>query len=111
MHRRRAAPILTDAGWLVLYHGADESNRYCLGALLLHRDDPQKILGRCVAPVMEPTEPYETTGFFGNVVFTNGHVLDGDRLTIYYGASDQFVCAAVASVRDLVRSALDGGIS
>ena len=97
-----AAPIATDAGWLVLYHGADHSDRYCLGTMLLDRNHPERVLARCTAPVMEPAADYETAGFFGNVVFTNGHVLDGNRLTIYYGASDQYVCGAVTSVSTLL---------
>ena len=41
---------------------------------------------------MEPIAPYEQTGFFGNVVFTNGHVVRGDEVTVYYGASDEVIC-------------------
>jgi predicted GH43/DUF377 family glycosyl hydrolase len=50
---------------------------------------------------MEPTEVYETTGFFGHVVFTNGHVVAGDTITIYYGAADEFVCGASFSIQDI----------
>jgi predicted GH43/DUF377 family glycosyl hydrolase len=56
---------------------------------------------------MEPTEPYELQGFFGQVVFTNGHIADvvNDTITIYYGAADEFVCAAkftVSSIMDML---------
>jgi len=97
-----ASPIRTEKGWLVLYHGADEFHRYCLGLLLLDLNDPAKVLARGKEEVMEPTAPYEKTGFFGNVVFTNGHVLDGDKLTIYYGASDEVICGATFSVKQLL---------
>lgn len=97
-----AAPIATPDGWLALYHGADASSRYCLGTLLLDRDNPAHVVGRGRAPVMQPLAPYEQTGFFGHVVFTNGQVLDGDRLTIYYGASDSVIGAAEFSVSDLL---------
>ena len=50
--------------------------------------DPSKVIARTIEPIMMPTEAYELSGFFGYVVFTNGHVVDGDRLTIYYGAAD-----------------------
>ncbi len=103
-----AEPILTERGWLEIYHGADADNRYCLGALLLDRDDPAKVLARSVEPIMEPTAPYEQTGFFGNVIFTNGHLVDGDTLTLYYGASDEVICAATMSVRAVLDS-LDQG--
>jgi predicted GH43/DUF377 family glycosyl hydrolase len=50
---------------------------------------------------MIPTAPYELTGFFGNVVFTNGHIVDGDTITLYYGASDEFVCGATLSIKEI----------
>ena len=52
-------------------------------------------------PIMVPSEPYETSGFFGNVVFTNGHVVNDDQVTIYYGASDEFVCGAHFSLKEI----------
>ena len=73
-----AAPIRTPDGWLEIYHGADADHRYCLGALLLDLESPWKVLARSREPIMEPIADYERTGFFGNVVFTNGHVVDGD---------------------------------
>ena len=97
-----AEPIWTERGWLVIYHGADENSRYCLGAALLDRDDPSKALARSLEPIMEPTAPYELTGFFGNVVFTNGHVLDGDTITLYYGAADEVICGAYLSISEIL---------
>lgn len=99
-----AAPIKTKKGWLEIYHGANDKSQYCLGALLLDLKDPSKVLARSEAPIMTPKEPYELTGFFGNVVFTNGHVVDGDRLTIYYGASDEVVCGATFSIDAILAS-------
>ena len=40
-----------------------KQNRYCLGALLLDLNEPWKVIARSARPIMEPTEPYETTGF------------------------------------------------
>ena len=91
-----AAPIRTPEGWLEIYHGADERHRYCLGALLLDLEAPWKVIRRSREPIMEPIAEYEQTGFFGNVVFTNGHVVDGDTVTLYYGASDTVICGAQA---------------
>ena len=99
-----AEPILTDRGWLCLYHGANEQSRYCLGALLLDRSDPGKVLARSYEPIMEPQASYELTGFFGNVVFTNGHTVDGDTVTIYYGASDEVICGARFSIQEILAS-------
>jgi len=98
-----AAPIKTDEGWLEIYHGADFEHRYCLGAVLLDLDDPSKVLVRSVEPLLEPVAEYEKTGFFGNVVFTNGHLVKGDDLTIYYGASDEVICGARFSIREILQ--------
>jgi predicted GH43/DUF377 family glycosyl hydrolase len=97
-----AAPIKTNRGWLVIYHGANEKNRYCLGALLLDFQNPACVLARSDKPIMEPLADYEQIGFFGNVVFTNGHLVDGDMVTIYYGASDRVICAAKLSLVEIL---------
>lgn len=98
------SPIPTDEGWLMIYHGADAANRYCLGAMLLDADDPSEVIARSEEPLMEPSEPYELEGFFGNVVFTNGHVVDGDRILMYYGASDKVICRADFSVSAILET-------
>lgn len=97
-----AAPIKTDRGWLVIYHGADQRQRYCLGALLLQLDDPRQIIGRSNEAIMEPIADYEKAGFFGNVVFTNGHIIEGDQITMYYGASDSVICMATLSIKEVL---------
>ena len=103
-----AAPIRTSRGWLEIYHGATNDNRYCLGAMLLDLKEPWKVLARSEDPIMEPAAAYEKVGFFGNVVFTNGHVVDGDRLTVYYGASDSVICGARFSISQILASLLSG---
>ncbi|SEP34148.1 Predicted glycosyl hydrolase, GH43/DUF377 family [Flavobacterium sp. CF108] len=99
-----AAPIKTDKGWLEIYHGANENHQYCLGAFLMDLNDPSKVIARTIEPIMVPTTEYELSGFFGNVVFTNGHIVepDGDTLTMYYGASDEFVCGAQFSIKEIL---------
>ncbi|MBO9732114.1 MAG: glycoside hydrolase family 130 protein [Chitinophaga sp.] len=99
-----AAPIKTAEGWLEIYHGANIHHQYGLGALLLDLHDPSKVLARSEDPIMMPEAPYELTGFFGQVVFTNGHVVKGDELTIYYGAADEVVCAARLSIAEILSS-------
>ena len=99
-----AAPIKTDKGWLEIYHGANEKHQYCLGAFLMDLNDPTKILGRTMEPIMVPTEKYELSGFFGFVVFTNGHIIKGDELTLYYGAADEFVCGAKFSIAEILNT-------
>jgi predicted GH43/DUF377 family glycosyl hydrolase len=99
-----APPIKTARGWLEIYHGADNNHRYCLGALLLDLNDPSKLLARSEEPIMEPTAGYEQTGFFGNVVFTNGHCVEGDTLCLYYGASDEVICQAEFSINEILNT-------
>ncbi len=97
-----AAPIKTSEGWLEIYHGADAQHRYCLGAVLLDLKDPTKVLARSHDPLLEPVADYEKTGFFGNVVFTNGHLVNGDEITMYYGASDEVICGARFSIEEIL---------
>jgi predicted GH43/DUF377 family glycosyl hydrolase len=101
-----AAPIKTSEGWLEIYHGADKHQRYCLGAVLLDLHDPRKVLARSHDPILEPELDYEKTGFFGNVVFTNGHVVDGDQVMVYYGASDEVICGAVLHIEEVLDAVL-----
>lgn len=86
----------------MIYHGATKENRYCLGAILLDLEDPSKVIARSDEPIMEPIAEYEQTGFFGNVVFTNGHIVKGDTIQMYYGASDEFVCEANFSIKEIL---------
>lgn len=99
-----ASPIRTDKGWLEIYHGANHQHQYCLGAFLLDKSDPSRVLARTEEPIMVPSAEYEISGFFGHVVFTNGHIVkpDGDTLVIYYGASDEFVCGAEFSIKEIL---------
>ncbi len=99
-----AAPVRTPEGWLEIYHGATKEHRYCLGALLLDLNDPSKVIARSEEPIMEPIAPYEQTGFFGNVVFTNGHYVDGDTIHLYYGASDEVICGATLSIAEILKT-------
>ncbi|SKB63644.1 glycoside hydrolase family 130 protein [Daejeonella lutea] len=98
-----AAPIKTERGWLEIYHGANAKHQYCLGAVLLDLNNPFIVLARTAEPIMIPKEPYELSGFFGHVVFTNGHIVepDGDTITFYYGAADEFVCGARFSIKEI----------
>lgn len=96
-----AAPIKTEKGWLEIYHGANETHRYCLGAVLLDLENPVIVLARTEEPIMQPKESYELNGFFGSVVFTNGHLVNGNELTIYYGAADEFICGAKFSIEEI----------
>jgi polysaccharide biosynthesis protein PslF len=100
-------PIRVDDGWLEIYHGADRTNRYGMGAALLDAGDPTKVLARTPKPLMVPELPYEQDGFLHDVVFPSGHVEMGrNRIRIYYGAADEAI-AAVDVDLDEVHAALE----
>jgi len=54
--------------------------------MLLDLNDPSRVLARSEEPILQLAEDYEKNGFFGQVVFSNAHLVDGDELTLYYGA-------------------------
>jgi predicted GH43/DUF377 family glycosyl hydrolase len=84
------SPIELNEGWLVLTHGVGSLRRYSIGALLLDKDDPSRIIGRLERPLISPEER-ERTGYVPNVVYTCGSILHGDRLIIPYGSADQSI--------------------
>jgi predicted GH43/DUF377 family glycosyl hydrolase len=96
-----AVPFKTEYGWLEIYHGLGSDNRYCLGAVLLDATQPWKVIARAENPIFEPQSDYETSGFFGNVVFTCGLLYERDILKIYYGAADTAICYAELPVQDV----------
>lgn len=99
-----AVPFKTEYGWLEVYHGVGLDNRYCLGAVLLDADRPWKVIARAENPIFEPQVDYETSGFFGNVVFTCGLLYEQDKLRIYYGAADTTICYAELPLKDVFKS-------
>ena len=96
-----AQVLKTDKGWLQIYHGVDSNNRYCLGALLLDINNPEKIIARSSKPLLEPEADYERVGFFNNVVFTCGALIEDDILKVYYGGADRVMALAEISLNDL----------
>lgn len=105
-----AVPIRTEHGWLEFYHGADGEDRYSMGALLLDLEDPSRVIARSEVPVLEPMAPYEVEGFFGNVVFSCGALVEGRRLLLYYGVSDESMAVASFSLNEILDS-LSAGVS
>lgn len=96
-------PFRVDDGWLEVYHGADRTNRYGMGAMLLDADDPAKVLARSSHPLLGPELEYERSGFLLDVVFPSGHVaLDEERIRVYYGAADSYLAAADFSIADIL---------
>lgn len=99
-----AVPFLTERGWLEIYHAATPGERYCLGAVLLDRDYPERVIAKSPEPILQPEAPYEVHGFKDNVVFTCGAVVRGDTVTIYYGGADRVMAAVDMSVSEILAS-------
>jgi predicted GH43/DUF377 family glycosyl hydrolase len=99
-----AVPIKTEKGWLELYHGASKDDRYCMGAVLLDLEDPAKVLARTDQPILEPEASYEVDGFFGNVVFSCGAVVEGDIVKMFYGVADTSMACAELSLQEILDS-------
>ncbi|WP_057915542.1 glycoside hydrolase family 130 protein [Peribacillus muralis] len=99
-----AVPIKTERGWLELYHGATTDHRYCMGAVLLDLENPTKVIARSEKPILEPEEDYEVEGFFGNVVFSCGAVIEGDIVKMFYGVADTSMACAELSLQEILDS-------
>ena len=97
-------PFLTEKGWLEIYHGATADDVYCLGALLLDKDNPTKVLAKSNKPIFESLEQYELNGFMPSVVFACGCIVDGDDIHMYYGNCDENICYAKLSVKEILKT-------
>ncbi len=95
------SPIETEAGWLVLSHGVGAMRKYCIGAFLLDRDDPTRVLGRLREPLIKPGEN-EREGYVPNVVYSCGSLLHGRQLVIPYAMSDYATTFATASLDEVL---------
>jgi len=100
-------PIKTPRGWLDIIHGVFSpagGTYYYMGAMLLDLEQPWKIIGRTNSWILAPQETYERTGNCDNTVFPCGALGDWDKdeLRLYYGATDDKICLATGSLRELV---------
>jgi predicted GH43/DUF377 family glycosyl hydrolase len=100
------SPIETEAGWLVLTHGVGAMRRYCIGAMLLDRDDPFRVIGRLDEPLISPTEN-EREGYVPNVVYSCGGQIHGDHLILPYAMSDYASRFAIVSLERLLELLTD----
>lgn len=95
------SPIETDAGWLVLSHGVGPMRKYCIGAFLLDRDDPAKLIGRLREPLLAPNAS-EREGYVPNVLYTCGALLHQGELIIPYGMADHATGFATVPLNEVL---------
>jgi beta-1,2-mannobiose phosphorylase / 1,2-beta-oligomannan phosphorylase len=107
-------PLLTDAGWLMFYHGVETLDAsvkrvcYRLGAMLLERDNPAKVLARTAEPIMEPETYYERFGLYiPNVIFPTANVVVDDLIYLYYGVCDTAIALATVPLDELLKQLLN----
>lgn len=100
-------PIETDEGWIMFYHGVmnfASGMMYSMGAAILDKEQPWKVLYRTKGMLMGPEEIYERAGDCGNVIFPCAALTDSEtgRIAIYYGAADTVVGLCFCEVNELI---------
>lgn len=100
------SPLKTKEGWLVLYHATTRDCGYKLGAMLLDKKDPTKVIARSKAPLLEPTVWYENEGSKPNIVYSCGAVVKNETLFVYYGSADTVTCVATVPINRLLEALL-----
>lgn len=115
-------PILTEHGWLIIYHGVGGTSMprngarqlsYSAGVMILSKEHPQVIRYRSAEPVLTPYSAQERNGTVANVVFPTG--IDRrddlgcpDRFDVYYGMADNRIGVARLDMPDSLPS---GGVA
>ena len=100
------SPIELDEGWLLLTHGVGPVRKYTIGAVLLDKDDPTRVLARAREPLVRP-EATERAGYVPNVVYTCGAMRHGDRIILPYAISDTFSNFATIKIKSLLEALVD----
>jgi predicted GH43/DUF377 family glycosyl hydrolase len=97
------SPIELDEGWLLLTHGVGPVRKYSIGAALLDKSDPSKVLARSREPLLRP-EPSEREGYVPNVVYTCGAMRHNDEIILPYAVSDTFSNFATIKISQLMQA-------
>ncbi|MEQ1783354.1 MAG: glycoside hydrolase family 130 protein [Hyphomonadaceae bacterium] len=95
------SPIELDEGWLVLTHGVGAMRQYSIGAALVDKKDPSKLLGRSTEPFLTPIDETRE-GYVPNVVYTCGALKVGERVLIPYGVADSAIRFVSVKISDLL---------
>ena len=95
------SPLEIDEGWLLLTHGVGVVRNYCMGAALLDRDDPSRVLKRTPKPLLEPS-PEDRDGYVPNVVYSCGGLVRGRTLLLPYGIADDYTAFATVDLDRLM---------
>jgi predicted GH43/DUF377 family glycosyl hydrolase len=102
------SPIETDKGWLLITHGVGAMRRYAIGAVLLDKQDPSKVLGRTREPLLVPNEN-EREGYVPNVVYSCGSMIHANQLVLPYAMADHATRIALVDLEELLEYMLGDG--
>ena len=94
-------PIELDEGWLLLTHGVGAMRKYSIGAVLLDKQDPSKVLARTSDPVLAAVNQ-DREGYVPNVVYTCGAMKHGETIFMPYGIADSSVAFASVPIPALL---------
>ena len=94
-------PIELDEGWLLLTHGVGAMRKYSIGAVLLDKRDPSKVIGRTAEPILAAKDQ-DREGYVPNVVYSCGAIRHGDTLFLPYGIADSSIGFAFVSIREML---------
>ncbi len=97
------SPIETDAGWLLIYHGVGPMRQYSIGAMILDKDNPEKIIAETKEPILVPSDQ-ERDGYVPNVAYSCGAMKNGNNIVMPYAASDQLYDMATISITGLLKN-------
>ena len=98
-------PIELDEGWLLLTHGVGAMRKYSIGAVLLDKDDPSKVIGRTRQPILAAKDQ-DREGYVPNVVYSCGALKHGDTIFMPYGIADSSVGFAFVPIKDMLAAML-----
>jgi len=97
------SPIELDEGWLLLTHGVGPVRRYAIGAALLDKADPSRVLARSREPLVRP-EASDRAGYVPNVVYTCVVMRHHGRIVLPYAVSDTFCAFATMKIDALLET-------
>jgi predicted GH43/DUF377 family glycosyl hydrolase len=95
------SPLETPEGWLLLTHGVGPMRTYCIGAMLLDLEDPQRVIGVLEQPLITPTEK-DRDGYVPNVAYTCGALIHNQQLYIPFATSDTTTRFGMVSLERLL---------
>ena len=95
------SPIELEQGWLILTHGVGPVRNYSIGAFLVDKTDPSKVLARTPEPLIRPVGE-QREGYVPNVVYTCGALVHAGQLILPYAIADSVTTAVSMKVDDLL---------